>query len=184
MKTCIYFVRHGDVKNPKSIWYGRLPFHGLSEKGRLETQKTASYLKDKKIDFIYSSPQLRARQSAEIIRKRLAIKKIHISKKINEVKSSLQGKPAIFLGRIDWHIFASKNNKIEGETVENLSERMQDFILKITRSHRGKNIAVVTHGDPIMIVKAKKDGLPIEIDSIRPMDGSYIKKGGVYMLKI
>ncbi len=184
MKTYIYFVRHGDVKNPKNIWYGRLKFHGLSEKGRLETVKAANYLKDKKIDLIYSSPQLRARQSAEIIRKRLAIKKIHISKKINEVKSSLQGKPAIFLGLIGWHIFASKNNEIKGETIEDLSNRMQDFISKITRIHKGKPIAVITHGDPIMIVKAKKEGLPVKIDSIRPLDGSYIQKGGVYPLKI
>ncbi len=92
MTTNIYLVRHGEVYNPKQIVYGRLPRFGLSEKGRVEIEKTAEFLSDKKIEAIYSSPLLRARQTAGIIQMRLKLPKIMLLKNLLEAKTSLEGK--------------------------------------------------------------------------------------------
>lgn len=71
-----------------------------------------------------------------------------------------------------------------GETIEQLSQRMQKFISQIVKLYKGKNVAVVSHGDPIMIVKAKAENLPVVIESIRRNTVDYIKPGGIYLLKI
>lgn len=183
MTTQIYFVRHGEVRNPKKIWYGRLPFYFLSANGKLQMENTAKYLADKKIDIIYSSPLIRARQSAEILRKKLKLPKVHFSKKLLEVKSSLQGSTDNYLLSINYDFYSSEEKKITGETIEQLSERMQEFIQGVVKLHKGKTVAVVSHGDPIMIVKVKKMGLPVTIDSLRK-DIVDIELGGVYLLKI
>lgn len=184
MRTRIFFCRHGTVYNPKKIWYGRLPFYHLSIEGKLQIENTAKYLQDKNIDIIYSSPLLRTKQSAEILKKKLGLNKIYFSKEILEVKSSLQGQPEDYLASINHNLFASADNNITGETLEDLFQRIQRFVAKITQLHKGKRIAVVSHGDPVMAIRAKNEELPVTIDSIRPGKGNYIKPGEIYLLTI
>lgn len=183
MKTQIFFVRHGEVSNPQNIWYGRLPRHPLSIKGRSQIEDTAEYLADKNIEIIYSSTLLRARQSAEILKKKLNLPKVYFSKKLLEVKSSLQGSTDAYMLSINYDFYDSREKKITGETIEQVSIRMQEFIDKVFKFHKGKNIAVVSHGDPIMVVKLKAEGLPLTIKFLRQKEKA-IRLGGVYCLKI
>lgn len=182
-KTYIYLVRHGEVKNPKKIFYGRLPFHPLSEEGRSQIKKTAEYLLDEQIDILYSSPLLRARQSAEILKRQLGLKKVHFTRMILEVDSPLQGRPESVLESINFDFYDAVDNGAVGETLEKLLARMEKFIKKIIKKYQGKKITVVTHGDPIMVVRAKARGFPLNIKSIR-QEGDFIPLGGVYLLKI
>lgn len=184
MKTNIYFLRHGDVVNPKKIWYGRLSGFPLSKLGKTQMEKISGKLRSKKITIIYSSPQLRSSQSAEIIRQKLNLKKIHFSRKILEVKSSLQGELLSTLNKYKFFVFKSADNSVKGETIIEMLRRMESFIKDILQKHQGKNIVAVSHGDPIMVVRAKYKGLPIVNDSIRPGSKGYIKKGEYYLLKI
>lgn len=175
MTTKIFFVRHGEVDNPKKVWYGRLPGFDLSSEGKRQIIKTAKFLSKNKINAIYASPLLRAKQSAEIISKTLNLP-INYSDDLLEIKSSLQGKPNDYISS-----HTVKFNIFTDETIEDVNDRMQKFIKETISKHKGKNIAAVTHGDPIMIVKAKIKGLPMEINSIRPIKG-YIKTGEIYPL--
>lgn len=181
MNTKIFFVRHGEVNNPNKVWYGRLPGFSLSSNGKKQMSETAQQLCKNKIDAIYSSPLLRAKQSAVIISNILNLP-INYSDDLLEIKSSMQGKTFAYIlyCSIKLNIFASPKNKILGETIEDVAQRMKKFIARIIKKHKGKNIVVVTHGDPIMIVKAQIKRLPIEINSIRPIKG-YIQPGEIYM---
>lgn len=67
MKTIIYFMRHGEVHNPDKILYGRLSRFRLSDVGKEGIHTIANELKEKGVDIIYSSPLLRARQTAGIV---------------------------------------------------------------------------------------------------------------------
>lgn len=183
MKTQIYFIRHGEVFNPQKVWYGRLPYYSLSAIGRLQIENTAKILLDKNIDVIYSSPLLRTRQSAEVIKIKLQLPKVYFSDKLLEVKSSLQGNTDAYMLSINYNFYASQEKKIIGETIEQVSKRMQQFIDKVLKFHKGKSIAVVSHGDPIMAVKLMVTGLPLTIQSLRRKDKA-IGLGGIYCLKI
>ncbi len=183
MTTSIYFVRHGEVDNPNKVFYGRLPGFGLTKKGRREIEETAKKLLKKNIAVIFSSPLLRARQSAEIIKQILGLKKIHFSKDILEIDSSLQGSSDEFLQTIHYDVLASNKNNVRGETAQELEERMKKFIEKVVRKYKGKNIVAVSHGDPIMAVKILNEGLTISNSALRPDKGDYIKTGEFYLVK-
>lgn len=183
MATKIFFVRHGKVNNPNKVWYGRLPGFGLSPIGKKQILKTARLLIENKIDVICSSPLLRTKESAGIIGNVLNLP-INYSDDLLEIKSSMQGKftDYIYSYSPNFNLFASPTNNIIGETIEDVAQRMQKFIFEVIKNHAGKNIVAVTHGDPIMIVKAQTKGLPMEINSIRPAKG-YIQPGEIYLVE-
>jgi len=179
MITRIFFVRHGDVVNPNNIFYGRLSGFSLSSAGRKQILKTAQVLTKKSIDVIYASPLLRAKQSAMIIAETLKLP-VNYSDNLLEVDSSLQGSTFDYITTHYPDIYSSSENKITGETIEQLSNRIREFIVKMNKSHPGKNIVAVSHGDPIMIARAHAEELPIKLESLRPKRG-YIQKGKIYI---
>jgi broad specificity phosphatase PhoE len=184
MTTKIFFVRHGEVNNPKNVCYGRLPGYPLSELGKKQAAQTAQELIGCDVAAIYSSPILRTKQTAQIIGKVLHLP-VNYSDSLLEVKTSMQGKNFDYiLSKFpDVNLFASKANDISGDTIEDVSQRMQRFIRKIIKNYKGKNIVAVTHGDPIMLAKTQVEGLPIIINSIRPKN-KYIGLGKIYLAEL
>ena len=60
----LYFIRHGEsLANQKDVFIGQYDFD-LTEKGRKQAEMVADYLKDVKVDAIYSSDLLRAYHTA------------------------------------------------------------------------------------------------------------------------
>src|SRR2546429_4105063 len=92
LDTHIYFIRHGKVYNPANIFYGRLPNMRLKTESVKELTETAAYLKSKNISHIFTSPLLRAYQTAAIIQTALDLPTISVSKNLIEVNSYLEGK--------------------------------------------------------------------------------------------
>lgn len=180
MRTSIYFVRHGKVYNPTDIWYGRLPRFGLDKEGQEQIQQTAAFLTKEKINRIYTSPILRAKQTADIIKEKLKFSKLYFAKDLLEIKSSMQGTSFSYISKINYNVFAEPGKHIQGETIEDVSNRMQQFIQKMIKKHPGKNIVAVSHGDPIMLVRAAITGQPITNESIRPGSNEYIQQGEIY----
>lgn len=178
MQTYIYFVRHGKVDNPKDIWYGKLPGYGLSETGREQIQQTTDYLSKQNIQVLYSSPLQRAKESAEIISEKLNLP-IHESDDLMEIESSLQGLPFTYLRTLHFDVFAAPGKDIVGETIEEALNRMLNFVKGVSNTNPGEHIVAISHGDPIMLVRAKVLGLPIINDSLRPGD-NYLLQGEVY----
>jgi len=180
MTTRIFFVRHGDVVNPKNIWYGRSPRYPLSSAGKKQIAKIAQMLKHNSIEAIYASPLLRTKQSAMIIANTLGLP-VNYSKYLLEVDSSLQGNTFDDIEtRWAGKIYSCPENNVLGETIEELSERILKFSLKMHKLYPGKNIVAVSHGDPIMIARAHAEELPIKLESLRPKRG-YIQKGKIYI---
>ena len=69
------FLRHGEVKNSKDIFYGDLVGYQLSDQGHEQAIKASRYIANNfDIENIYCSPLLRARQTAEPLSRLLNIK--------------------------------------------------------------------------------------------------------------
>lgn len=183
MATRIFFVRHGEINNPHKIIYGRLPGFELTKKGKEEITETTKQFSKNKITALYSSPLLRTKQSAEIINNVLHLP-IHYSDKLLEVDSPMTGKPRSYVvnNTNNYNVFATEENKF-GETIQDVAKRMQKFIDEIKMKHPEENIVAITHGDPIMIVKAMMEGLPLIINSLRPIEGM-IGHGKIYEVKL
>jgi broad specificity phosphatase PhoE len=180
MTTSIFIIRHGEVYNPKGILYGRLPYFGLSKKGREELTQTAKFLQDKNISKIYTSPMLRARQSATIIQKELKLPRIHTTKQLIEVSTSFQGKRFSDLSPDQSEVYLSPLRKKTDETVEQIATRLQKSIQSIINHNRGKNIVLLSHGDPIMATAAAIKKLPLDYKAVRVKP--YIQHGEVWKI--
>jgi broad specificity phosphatase PhoE len=63
--TVVHLLRHGEVRNPDRVIYGRLPGFHLSEDGRMMAKAVADFLARRGITTLFSSPMERARETAE-----------------------------------------------------------------------------------------------------------------------
>lgn len=159
-KTVIYFLRHGEVENPKQILYGRLPGFPLSNTGRNGIENLAQEFKNKEIDCIYTSPLLRAKETGQIINQILKLKS-NTSSLLLETKLLHQGVALEKFKRdIQYQMYDMKYLQQGQESTVSQGNRMFRFVKMIQQKYPGKSILAVSHGDPIMILKAKILGIP------------------------
>jgi broad specificity phosphatase PhoE len=72
--TRLYFVRHGESEaNRLHVFSNRDLPHGLTPTGRAQVERLAERLSGIPLAAFYASPTLRARQSAEILGRRLGL---------------------------------------------------------------------------------------------------------------
>lgn len=179
MRTVVYLLRHGDYENPKNIFHGRLPGFPLSKNGIRQVKLLASVLKSKPIVAIYTSPLARAKQTAEII-VRFQKKPIQIIEdtRLLDIRTPLQGKSRTFMDSIKWNFYHKRYIRAGGETLEEISERMRSFFGDILVKHKGKHLVIVTHGDPIMVLKVKYLGERLSVRNVHSLD--YVPMAGGY----
>jgi broad specificity phosphatase PhoE len=164
--TQIHFVRHTEVHNPDDILYGRLPRFRLSDLGRRQAIVTAEILGTTTVAEIYTSPQLRARQTAAAIASRqdgVAVRRSHL---LAEVLTGWQGRRHAELEEINFDFYSNPVTDAD-EMIEDLWHRITRFVTTARRKHPGLKIVAVTHGDLCAIARAGFRGLPVDISSIR-----------------
>ncbi|MDA8140967.1 MAG: histidine phosphatase family protein [Desulfobacteraceae bacterium] len=146
--TLIHLIRHGEVHNPQKILYGRLPRFGLSANGRRQAQETATHLSRQPLAAIFSSPLLRARQTAAAILAFHPRIKLRITQALNEVHTVYEGVPGEQLDRKRGDIYTGIPP--EFEQPEDIFRRVHAFFQRARRRFEGKQIAAVSHGDVIV----------------------------------
>lgn len=152
--TQIYFMRHGEVHNPKKILYGRLPRFTITNDAIKKIIESVVFFNSQKIDQIYSSPLLRTRVTAKIIADTIGVK-VRYSRQIIEVNIIFQGKSLDdYKNNIQPDLYSDKYIKMGQESIEEITARMKKFVNYLLIKHKGEKILVVSHGDPILIYKA------------------------------
>ncbi len=151
MATWIYLVRHG-----QTVWNeeGRLCGSSdvpLSDEGLAQARKLAARLKDIDITAIYSSPLLRARQTAEAIAACHCVE-VKVEPDLREIDyGDWEGLKVVDaaerfpelerLRREDPMRFAAPN----GEPMQLFAERVISAIQRIAASHADETVCVVAH---------------------------------------
>lgn len=179
--TAIYFVRHGSYVNPDKIVPWRMEGFPLSDQGKNDIKKVGKYFIDKNIRAVYSSPVLRAKQSAEIIGKILNIK-LNISSKIEEIFTPLQNKRITYKellskGTIPYSERFHIENK--GENFKDIFKRVNNLVMGVLIKHENKNVVLVSHGDPIMIYWHTMQNIPITNRDLLDSE-DYIQTAGIF----
>jgi probable phosphoglycerate mutase len=178
--TTILFVRHADVHNPEDIVYGRLPRFGLSRIGREEAARTAAALQADPITAIYSSPQLRARQTARAIAQPHDDLTVRVTGLLAEVKPGWQGTPNKIMAEKQFNFYRDRVNP-EDEDVPDVLARILRWTDQVLRRHAGETVVGVTHGDPSMMARLFFLGQEVTIDALRQRD-LYPAKGSITRL--
>jgi isoleucyl-tRNA synthetase len=166
--TKIILLRHGESeKNIKDIFDSSNENFSLTAKGKKQAQEAAGKLKNIKINRIYSSPVLRAFQTAEAVAKKkgLAVEK---ADELAEIKSgdweqknrydeSIKKERELYKSLTAEEQYIAKRGNT-GESWKDCEERVYSFVKKAIQKNSGKTILIVTHQAPIIyFFKAIKD---------------------------
>ena len=147
----IYFVRHGEaVGNLKKIHQGS--DDPLSEKGKKQVELLAGRFIKTPIDIIYSSPYLRAKQTADILSKKLKLPieywdQLQERRRPSEVEGLSYDHPkASEISRI------TRKNQIiadwkysDDESYNDLLKRAREIKKHILKYHKNQNLLCVSH---------------------------------------
>jgi alpha-ribazole phosphatase len=147
----IILVRHGETQwNSSEIFRGRADVP-LNEKGLRQAQLLGEYLRDEKIDTVYSSPLKRAIKTAEAIAARHSLP-VNIIENLNDIDcGEWQG---LSLREVkeryqelyqDWLDTPEQVKILGGESLEDVKNRVVPFVQDaVMRCGEGK-IVLVSH---------------------------------------
>ena len=150
------FVRHGQsIGNLNGIFLGITDLD-LSALGYEQAAITANFLKNEKIDAIYSSDLLRAYNTgkalADILKieivSDIGLREIYAGLWENQSFDGLTVKFPDSYGNV-WINDIGNAVADEGESVSHLSDRVFDTIEKIAKQNMGKTVAIFSHATPI-----------------------------------
>ena len=159
-----YFVmRHGEAKNNVlDIISSKIDNpHHVTEKGKEQIASSIKQLKKEKIDLIISSPFVRTRETAEQVAEGIGIDRdeIVIDERIQELQAGeFEGKTVEEYHKHFDSIEGFRKECSSGENFVQIKNRMGDFIYDIETKHRDKNILIVTHDAPGLLLFSATSG--------------------------
>jgi isoleucyl-tRNA synthetase len=162
-----YFIlRHGESECHKngtavsSIGKNLCP---LTNKGKQHIKRVAKEMKKQKIDIIFSSDLLRTKQTAEIVGKEMGIK-VKYHKQLREIKFGIYDGNPIKEWIDFWKNRADRFTKRppKGENYMDVRNRVDNFLQSINKKYKGKNILIVSHGGPILMMDSVMKGFSRE----------------------
>ena len=178
--TTILLVRHADVHNPADIVYGRLPRFRLSTIGQAEAARTAAALAGPPLAALYTSPQLRARQTARAIAVRHPDLAVQVTGLLAEVRTGWQGTPNVEMAARLFNFYDPRHHP-DDETLADVSARLLRWVALMLRRHPGQVVAGVSHGDPVMIARLLFSGVEPRLETLRNQE-LYPTKGSITRL--
>ena len=180
-KNVFFLVRHGEATSNLGDLIAAGPEKGkhiaeLTEHGREQVQEVATALTKKKIDVIFTSPYKRAKDTAKIIAQKIGAHVI-VDKRLGELNCGVFNwrddaeYQKFFTGQLEKFVKAPPG----GETLSDLKKRVLQFLNEINEKYSGKNIVIISHGDPLWMMEAAVAGL----DAGETLKLPYFKTGSI-----
>jgi broad specificity phosphatase PhoE len=164
----IILVRHGETEwNKQHRIQGSNSDNPLNEAGLRQAGHLALYLKDEKIEAVYSSPLQRAMRTAQAIAEYHGLEVVPLSPLKEIDMGELEGILSAGLKlRFDEFICRSGEDRQPdripgGESVCDVQKRAWEAMKNIARRHPGATVAAVTHYFVIMAVVCQVLNLPL-----------------------
>jgi broad specificity phosphatase PhoE len=150
----LYFTRHGlSEMNKAGLWSGSIDTP-LAPEGKAAAQKAAQDAKGLNIDYILSSPYVRAYETAKIIAEEIdyPVHKIERNSLLIERNfGELEG--------TTWRIDINIDGFADVETVDSLMERARLALRHIEAIPDAHNILVVSHGSFGRALRSQINGI-------------------------
>jgi isoleucyl-tRNA synthetase len=154
-----YFVmRHGEAKsNVEDILDSAGdPDNHLTLNGKAMARGAGAELKQKQIDLIVTSPFLRTRETASLVQQELGLSDsmVMVDERLRETGLGVySGRPIEewrkFFGTIAERFAKGPEG---GESFTEVRRRVGEFLFDIERRYTGKNILIVSHGNPLWLM--------------------------------
>ena len=149
--TSIYLVRHGQTAwNKEEIFRGRTDVP-LDETGLKQAELAAEYFKGMEIHGIYSSPLVRAWQTAEKIAQSHSVKVQPLDGIIDLSFGNWEGHPHQEIKKIDserYKQWVEEPHRVRlpgGESLDEVRIRSMAALEEVIQKHPGKTLVLVSH---------------------------------------
>lgn len=153
----IYLVRHGECdSNLKKIY--NYKYEGLNDTGKEQAKILRDKIKDIHFDIIYSSPLLRAKQTAEILN--IQNTQIIYDERLREREhGNLEGKSLDVTNREEyWNYYTTIKYGTE-ESIPELFTRVANFLDEL-KKQKYDNVLIVAHSGITKAFYAYFNGIP------------------------
>ena len=156
-KTVVHLLRHGEVRNPRRVLYGRLPGYGLSELGEQMAARVADYFATREVVLVTSSPLDRARQTATPVAEALGLP-VGVDERLTEAENVFQGMSARVVDGVLrspslWRYLVNPFRPSWGEPYAGIAERMHAAVEAAREAVRGREAVLVSHQLPIWVAR-------------------------------
>jgi broad specificity phosphatase PhoE len=163
--TTILLARHGESDwNRSKRWQG-FADRPLTDVGRRQAEELAARLADAELDAIYSSDLQRARETAEIVARTKGLR-VDTTPDLREVDvgswsglTRADAEARFPEGYARW--LQGGEGWQDGETYEQMGQRVVGAIRRIAKTHEGERVLVVAHGGSIRAVHAAALGVDV-----------------------
>ncbi|MHB8320004.1 MAG: histidine phosphatase family protein [Acidimicrobiales bacterium] len=167
--TIVLLVRHGTTATTGKVLPGRLGGLHLSEKGKGEAQTVAERIceLDRKPCAVYASPLERTKETANSISRALGVRTRVDRALLEPDVGSWAGQEIKSVAKDPrWEMLQRNPARFrfpEGESIAELSARMNDAVSSLVSRHAGETIVVVSHADTIKVAVANAAGAPLDL---------------------
>jgi isoleucyl-tRNA synthetase len=172
-----FIIRHGEaVNNPADII--SISFNNedsLTEKGKEQAKLSAEKIKDKNIDYIFTSPFVRTKETSSIVASAIGFDtdSIIVDDRLHEMSLPM------YEGRTWAEYHKDYPNTLESfyhiedgnESYNDIKKRVMNFIYDLEYKYKDKNILIVTHGGPAWLALAGSLGYDAK-QSFEMVEGS------------
>ncbi len=165
----VIYVRHGKTDFPLDrIYCDDKEDPPLNELGVSQVQQAVRALVKVDVAAVYASPSMRTRMTAELIADSCGLS---VELESNLVERRFGFWEGMFFDEIEarfpdeyreWKINNAAFKPKGGESVFDLSDRVEPCISKLVDDFRGKVVVVVSHVGPIRTALARSIALPLE----------------------
>ncbi len=166
--TVVILVRHGHTPTTGKILPGRTKGLHLSDLGKDQAEKVASYLSSlNSVNAVYSSPMERTLETAKPIAKAFG-KRVRTHQGLIEADfGKWTGRKLSELRKLnDWEK-VQKNPSLfrfpGGESFMEMQSRMVSTVANICENHRGEIVVAVSHADTIKAFLTAALGTPLDL---------------------
>lgn len=178
----LYFVRH-----PQTTWNVKRLFQGIKEgnvtfEGKAETTKFVNNLNIENVDKIYSANNKRCLYLANELSKKYPKSLLLKDLRLNERSfGDLEGTSELEFTNNSDFVFPNMEAKYKwrpknGESLEDVSTRVKDFLSKIKIRNIGKSIFIITSGGVMKVItyllstKTLKEAMEIKYKNLEILE--------------
>jgi broad specificity phosphatase PhoE len=155
--TVVHLLRHGEVRNPDRVIYGRLPGFHLSEDGRMMAKAAADFLARRGVTALSSSPMERARETAEPMSAQFGLE-VTVDDRLIEPWNHFEGLTfGVGEGSLrrpeHWRYLWNPFLPSWGEPYRQVVDRMLAAMAAARDAARGQEAVCVSHQLPIWVTR-------------------------------
>jgi broad specificity phosphatase PhoE len=160
--TIVHLLRHGEVDNPTGIIYGRLPEFHLSANGQAMAAAAAGFFSERPVVSLFSSPLLRAQETATPVGERLGLP-IVTDDRLIEPWNHFEGmRFGVGDGSLrhpaHWRAMVNPFRPSWGEPYCDVVVRMRAVMAMAREAAVGQEAVCVSHQLPIWVTRREAEG--------------------------